>query len=294
MENIILHAGNAHATISPLGAEMTSYVSEDGKERIWEGSPAVWKNHGPILFPVVGSLRDGKARVDGKTYAIEKHGFARRSTFRVEKQGEDFVEMCLASNEETRALYPFDFELYVTHTIWKTGFRTSYVIKNTSSIPLPALIGGHPAFVCPMEAGEEFEEYELVFPKGEDGENSLVDERGLIADKEILHLIDGKRLPLRYEFFDQKDALILTHLVSRQVNLVHKKTGKGLQFSFPDYPVLGVWSKPGMRAPYVCLEPWMGIPDRAEKDVELKDKDYVALISPMQCKRLEYEMELIL
>ncbi len=292
MENIIIKNKGAQGIISTLGGEMISYRNHEGKERIWAGDPQVWKGHGPVLFPIIGSLYDNKTIIHGKTYEIPKHGLARNALFEVISKGENYVEMAFHTNKETLKSYPFHFSLYVRHSIGLFGFTTTYRVTNHSQDEsMPACIGGHPAFICPLEDGESFEDYTLVFPEKETGENLLVNHQGLIYGKEILDSIalNGK-LDLDYHYFNEKDTILLSNLRSRSVRLINEETGSGIQFEFPKFPVLAIWTKPNAHANYICLEPWLGIPDFDKEIGHFEEKDFVAKITPKHTIKLWYTM----
>lgn len=281
MDRVILKNKEAQAIIALKGAEMISYTNQNGKERIWEGNPLVWSGHGPVLFPIIGSLFDNKTYIQNILYHIPKHGISREALFSVTSQGENYVELCFSSSEETKKDYPFDFSLYVRHTIDLYGFTTVYRVVNYSDKAMPACVGGHPAFVCPMEEGYNFEDYSLVFPEKETGENLLVNSQGLLSGHEILQEIaSNQKLKLKYEYFDEKDTLLLSDLRSRSVKLINEKTGNGLQLEFPRFPVLAVWTKPQAHASYICLEPWMGLPDTDQGTGHMEEKAYIANIDP--------------
>lgn len=291
MDNIILTNQGAQAVISPIGAEMISYSNHEGKERIWEGNPNVWGGHGPVLFPVIGSLYEGKTKINGETFEIPKHGIARHALFTEVSKGKNYVELCYKATKETKKIYPFNFSLYVRHTIGLYGFTTVYRVVNHSEQIMPACLGGHPAFVCPMEKGEKFEDYALFFPEKETGTSLMVNQHGLVNGEEILHsiAIDGK-LPLNYSHFDEKDTILLSGLRSRSVRLLNEHTGRGMLFEFPKFPVLAIWTKPQAHANYICLEPWLGLPDTDEGVGNMEDKAYIAKINPKHHIKLWYTM----
>lgn len=294
MEYISLMAGNAKATVQSLGGELISFVDKEGRERLWHGDPEIWPGHAPILFPNIGSLKDNQTLINNKPYSLQKHGFAKRMRFTVAKQGDDFVEMILEANDETRKEFPFEFALHITHTITEDGFTTDYLVENKSQSVMPFCIGGHPGISCPMEDGAAFEDYQLVFPHAETGENALAPAGYLITGTEKLScLVDGRVIPLSHELFDTHDALILTDLKSRKVDLVHKKTGKGIAFSFPKFPILGIWTMPNKRGPYLCLEPWQGMPGWENESGHMEDKPYVIKLQPGQAYKTWYELALI-
>lgn len=283
MENIKLTCGGATAEIQPRGAQIASFKTSSGREVIWQADSNVWAQHAPVLFPVCGSVKDNQISIDGQMYPMTKHGFTRNPEFQVAKQGDDFVELILTPTEESKPMYPFEFVLHVTYTLQENGFTTTFLVENRSDKVMPFCVGGHPGFVCPMENGAEFSDYRLVFPQVENGVNSLAPGGYLIDGFEQLPLQDGTTLPLNYELFDQRDALIFTQLKSRSVDLLHKDSGKGIHFTFPKMEVLAVWTKPGAHAPYLCLEPWHGMPGQVTESGRFEDKPFATHLQPGRC-----------
>ncbi|MDD3412026.1 MAG: aldose 1-epimerase family protein [Eubacteriales bacterium] len=288
-----LHRGGASAMVTTLGAEMRRYVSEDGTSRLWSGDAAVWSGVSPHLFPVIGNLKDGQVYFGGKPYATPKHGIARHSEFAVLRQSEDSCTLRLQNSPETEKVYPFAFAFDVTHQLAERGFTVTYEVENRSEADLPFTLGGHPAFTCPMKEGERFEDYIVRFAEPEEGTSLLVNQRGLIEGKETIELENGRELALRYEDFDQKDTLLFAGLKSRAVELVHRQTGHGLRFSFPAFSTLAVWSKPSAHAPYVCIEPWIGLPAFADEKPGFEHKPYHIEMKPGESYSAWYGMETI-
>ena len=282
--NITLKCGGASAEIQLRGGQIASWKTPDGQERLWQADPAVWAQHAPVLFPVCGTAKDGKIRIAGVTYPMTKHGFTRNPDFALVRKGEDFAELALGPTEESKPMYPFDFCFHVIYTLKENGFRTTFLVENKSDRDMPFCVGGHPGFICPMEDGASFDDYELVFPEKEDGWSALAPGGGCIDGGETLECLrDEGRISLNHALFDEHDALILTHVKSRSVCLVRKGTGRGLRFDFPKMEVLAVWSKPGANADYVCLEPWHGMPDTADCTGNFEDKPFVTILKPGEC-----------
>lgn len=291
---IMLHCGDASAKIQLRGGQIASWKTPDGRERLWQADPAVWAQHAPVLFPVCGSVKDGVISIGGEKYAMPKHGFTRNPDFRLVRKGSDFAELVLTPTEESRPLYPFEFAFHVTYTLKENGYRTAFLVENLSDRPMPFCVGGHPGFICPMEPDSRFEDYELLFPEKEDGWNALAPGGGYIDGGETLECLrDEGRIPLRHEWFDTRDALVLTHVKSRSVLLVRRGTRNGLRFDFPKMEVLAVWSKPGAHADYVCLEPWHGMPDTADATGRFEDKPFVTILAPGEAWQGEFEATLI-
>lgn len=292
MPVIQVHKDGAWMRIDPVGAQMIAYCDKKGKQRLWSGDPDLWDKVAPILFPAIGAIKDGQVRFAGKAYPLSRHGFVREAAFEVREVGEDFCVLALRDSQETQQQYPFSFVLTVTHRLLPEGFVTEMEVENTGSQPMPFALGGHPGFACPMEEGEAFSDYIVRFEKPEEGRSLLCMPHGLITGEEILPLgPDNRTLALRYEDYDRKDTLIFAGLRSRSVELVHRETGKGLRFSFPNSPVLALWTMPHQHVPYLCLEPWNGLPAFADETGDFEDKPYHVTLGAGERFSLAYGME---
>lgn len=292
MANITLKYGMTSAVIMTNGAQMISFKGSNGREVIWQADPNVWASYSPVLFPVCGIAKDEKVIIDGVTYPMAKHGFARYPEFAVEKVGDDFVDLVLKPSEESKRQYPFDFVFHVVFTIRENGFRTDFIVENKSDRVMPFCVGGHPAFIVPMEDGAVFEDYRVVFPRKEAGRSLLVSQ-GLICGEEIIPLENGTTLALKHDWFDTRDTLIFDNANSRSVDLVHKSSGKGLRISYPKMEVLAIWSMPNKNADYVCLEPWHGTPGLVNESGRFEDKPYATLLQPGMSHQCGYDVQLI-
>jgi galactose mutarotase-like enzyme len=282
----------ASVRFDTLGGEMVGYI-KDGVSYAWQGDPAYWSGHAPVLFPVVCSLKNDSVVIEGKQCNIPKHGIARKREFSLLSKTEDSVVFALKADEEGLSVYPFHFELTVTHSLLKNGFQTTYTVTNADSREMPFCIGGHPGFCCPLHDGERFEEYELLFDQTESIKALYTDNGTLLNRNNAVQLIqDGRRIPLRYADFD-RDAFILDGLRSRGVRLVHKDTGKGLHFTFDGFSALGVWTPPLKKAPFLCLEPWAGLPALTDETGNFLDKPYAMVLQPGKVRSFSYAMEII-
>ncbi len=292
MSHINLKCGKTTAVIAKKGAQMISFKGNDGREVIWQADPSVWAGHSPVLFPVCGKPKDEQVIIDGVTYPMAKHGFARYADFSIDKVGEDFVDLILTPTAESKPQYPFDFVFHVVYTLRENGFRTDYIVENKSDRVMPFCVGGHPAFIVPMEDGAVYTDYQVVFPCKETGRSLLVP-GGLIDGEEIIPLENGTTLPLCHDWFDTRDTLIFAEANSHSVDLVHKVSGKGLRISYPKMEVLAIWSMPNKNADYVCLEPWHGTPGLVNESGHFEDKPYATLLQPGMSHQCGYEVDLI-
>lgn len=267
------------AKIDSLGAQLVSLKGRDGFEFLWTGDPEYWKEHAPVLFPIVGALRDNRTRIDGQWFEMTRHGFAKRMEFSVRERGEDYLALCLESNGETRSMYPFDFTFTVTYTLTGEGITTCFTVKNIGSRPLAYSVGGHPGFNLPVDEEAAFEDYTIQFQQHEDQACPVIDlKTGLIDGKEKGFRLSGREIPLQHSLFYQ-DALVFENLNSQVVRIVNKKSGKGIEMDFAGFPMLGIWSAVN-DGPYVCLEPWTGCATLTTEGDEFLEKKGMAQLAP--------------
>lgn len=289
---IRLEKNGAIAEIELLGAEMRRYQTADGRERLWCGNTTAWNGVAPVLFPAIGAIKDGTACFGGNAYATPRHGFAKQMAFQLQEQGADFCSLTITDTPDTLAVYPFAFTLTVTHRLLEKGFVTEFRVFNPNAETMHFCLGGHPGFTCPMQDGEAFEDYIVRFEKKEQGTLRKCIPDGLLREEEWADLgEDGQTLALRYGDFDARDTFIFLGLESRKVELVHKDTGKGMRFSFPSSNTLAVWTRPEAHAPYVCLEPWNGVPAFADETGHFEDKPYHVALGPGESFQMQYEAE---
>lgn len=259
------------ATIAEDGAELISLKSKKNNiEYIWQGDPAFWGRHAPVLFPVVGRLKDDQYTYENQTYPMGQHGFARDSLFEVIEHGSELVSLSLKSTKESKKKYPFEFELILSYVLEEDNLIVKYQVENTGNADMYFSIGGHPAFNVPLEQELTFDDYYLSFsPKKSRTQIPLV---GPFADFE--HKTLGQTntsLDLRRELF-KEDAIIFE---TKGVNTFTIETDEGphsISLSFTDMPYVGVWSPYPQEAPFVCIEPWCGIADEVNTTGNLVDK----------------------
>jgi len=258
-------------SIHPMGAELWSLYHKDYElEYMWGGDPAFWGKHSPLLFPIVGTLKGNIYMYQGRSYSLPRHGFARDREFSVESQRPDSITFLLRSDEQTRAVYPFDFELRIGYRLVSNKVAATYQIRNPAADPMYFSIGGHPAFRVPLVPGTDYTDYYLEFDGIEETPRWPISKDGLIEREPVPLLQDTAVLSLRKELF-AKDALVLKHPISAGVTLRSGQTERGLRMDFPGFPFLGIWAAPN--ADFVCIEPWCGIADPVDSNQQLVEKE---------------------
>ncbi|MCF6299294.1 MAG: aldose 1-epimerase family protein [Thiomicrorhabdus sp.] len=255
--------------INSSGSEMQSFFDKNRKlECLWQGNPDYWARQAPVLFPIVGRLKNDRLIHLGQSYPMSQHGFARDMPFDVCLKESDAVQLRLLSNQVTLKQFPFDFELLIDYRIQSNRLVTTYIIRNPQDVSLPVAIGGHPAFNWPLFPGIAQEAHVIEF---EHDENQLIRqlENGLMLDKKIQNPIENKQLVLNNALFEN-DALIFDKIKSRV--LTYSAADEiSLTLCFNDFPHFGIWNKPG--ASFVCLEPWHGYSSGKNFDGDFSQKE---------------------
>lgn len=274
---VTLESSSLAAVIDPHGAQLLSFKTRLGKELLWQGDPAYWPEHAPILFPVIGPLENGLLRHRGKAYPMPPHGFARQRDFAVAQRTATNCVFELRDDAETRAHYPFAFRLNVEFALTAEALRATISVANLGDEALPADVGFHPGFVWPLTEGRPKEEYVLRFAEAEPEpiRRGTGDPVSLYPEGRPTP-VEGGVLRLRDDLFEDL-AIVFDRLRSRSCTF-GVPGGLGLQLDFPDSPYLGVWSVPG--AHFVAIEPWQGLPRPVDFDGAFVEKPGIALIDP--------------
>lgn len=251
------------AEINPLGAELSRIVV-DGVDFLWNGDPTFWTGRAPIMFPICGGLKDDKFIYQGKEYTLNKHGYAKFSTFTVEKAEKDTATFLLCSDEESRKKYPFDYEFRVTFALVKNELVITYRVDNKTDGEMYCSVGAHEAYACP----EGIQDYDVIFPQKETLDAYELD-GNLLTYHPVPILRDETTIALKYDYF-AVDALVFLDVKSDSMTLRNRNTGRQVTMSFPEYEYLLLWTKPG--AGYICMEPWSGIQDRTDSNYDITKK----------------------
>lgn len=246
--------------VESLGAELRSLKDPDGVEYIWQRDPAYWAKSAPLLFPWVGRLPGGGYQVNGATYSLPRHGFAKDLPFSVEQPAPDLLRFHLQQDAGTLGQFPFPFHLTLSYRLEGDALEIVAAVQNTGPAPMPFGLGSHPGFRAPLEEGLDFSDYVLQFSPGPLSPRRVEFAPSGLRTGRVLPfaLAQGNRLPLAHSLFDQ-DAVVL-YQAGSQVSLLPRQGGKGLALSFPDAPYVGFWQPPGSCAPFLCIEPWCTLP----------------------------------
>lgn len=265
------------ASFATKGAELQSLVSKETNiNYIWCGDANYWGKFSPVLFPIVGALKNNTYIFNEKPYQLPRHGFARDMDFGFEKIAENEIVFTLAHSDETLKVFPFEFILSLRYKLIANTLSCTYEVKNLATNDLYFSIGGHPAFAVPLNSNEAFDDYFLQFNKDE----SLTAHHvlnNLISNNTKVIALNQRKLALTHQLF-AKDALVLKTLKSDTISLLNQKNKHGLDFKFKDFPYFGIWA--AKNADFVCLEPWCGIADGENHHQEFTQKEGINCLLP--------------
>lgn len=287
-----VHIKSEEISVSCLleGAMLHSLV-KDGVEYLWQGDAKYWAGQAPVCFPITGVLRDSKAVAFGKPCEMKRHGVARIHPFEIAEQGGNYVSFVQHSSGETKKAFPFDYSLEIRYTVLKNSVTTRYTVRNTGTDRLPFVIGGHPAFNCPLEAGRDFEDYIVAF-SGAVGQKCLRPdvETGLVDISKRYDVLDEPdKIYLDHSLFDL-DAMVFDNIRTKSALLT--AGGRGVRIDYQDFDNLLIWSSSN-GGNFVALEPWTGISTCSDEDEVFENKRGMTVLEPGNEASFAFKITLI-
>ncbi len=283
--DVIISSGEFSAAIKEKGAELHSVKNKEGLEFMWQAGKA-WERHAPVLFPIVGRLKNDTYRYKDKEYKMSQHGFARDRNFSLVTKTDSSCSFELQADAETKEVYPFDFKLRLIYHISGNKLQCSYEVENAGNTEMFFSIGAHPGFRCPLRNNENFSDYSLLFEQYTLLQTAL--EGGLRSTDNKVVPMEGKKVPLSSNLFDN-DALVFENKQINSMALASEKSGHRITVNCRNWPYFGVWSKKG-NTEFVCLEPWHGIADHVESGGDLEKKDGIISLGPGKVFKASYEL----
>lgn len=286
-EIISISNGSLTASIDTMGAQLMS-LRKGESEYLWQGDSNWWPRRAPILFPIVGVLKDSKAESAEGTISLARHGLARLNQFEVVEQSVSSVTLQLKSTEETLKAYPYDFELKLIFSVAGDTLTQTYEVTNPANVVLPFTLGAHPAFNIPIPGVEasSLNHYHLLFTHSWTSYGPSITDEGLCDYTTPQRLIvDSDTLPLSWELIDREKTITLEDVPDRRITLATStethSEAHGIQMDFEGFDYLGIWSAaPG--CPFVALEPWCGIADTVDCDGIFEHKPGIMCLEPEQ------------
>jgi galactose mutarotase-like enzyme len=266
-------------TIESNGAEIRSLKNKaTGEEYIWQINKSIWGSSSPVLFPAIGKIKDDKVTFNGQAYAMPKHGIIRNNEqLNFEQHSNTECSFTLTSSPETLKQYPFKFIFTVNFKLIDKRLIMTYKIENKDTLPMQFSCGGHTAYACLLNENTKLSDYVIEFPKQINLQANTLGSSGLLSHNKRNIESSEATLPLSNTLFNE-DALIFSDIKYDWVRLRKKNKEKGIKVKFTGYPHLALWAKPG--ADYVCIEPWLGLPDKEDESIELTKKTSYKTIEP--------------
>lgn len=289
---IILKNDDLEVSLHPKGAEIHKIVGlHDHINYMWRRDPILWANSAPILFPFVGAVNNNEFRIDGKTYTMTQHGFARHSEFATNQKSDTEVTFTLTSNDYIAEHYPYLFELNVTYSLEGSSLKCHLEVRNTDQQNITFGIGGHPAFACPFMEGEHSNDYYLEFSEYESLERKIIDveAKGMSYNTEPL-FDNEKRFFVRQAMFD-RDAVVVKNFKSESVALKSLNHNKSIVFHMQGFEHLGIWASKHVGG-LIAIEPWVGHNDYVGFAGEFKEKEGVRTIAPNEVFEAEFIVDI--
>ena len=265
---ITLQNQNLSAKINPFGAELKSLINiANGTEYIWQANPAFWNRSAPILFPIVGEVKNNAITVNGEQYALNRHGFARDSVFTVLQSSDTMAAFTLQSTADTQKIFPFGFSFTVIYTLENNSLKTTFRVENISQQTLYFSVGAHPAFNLPTG---NITDYYIEFEKPEHLHRHLLANNLFSGETEEV-IKNSNKLDLNTALFD-KDAIVFKHPQSKVMTLKSKTGDYAITMHYDGFPYFGIWTKPNCEQ-FICLEPWCGLADNAAFNGDFSEKE---------------------
>jgi galactose mutarotase-like enzyme len=277
-------------SVSPKGAELQSIFNKANQlEYLWSGDPAFWGKKSPVLFPIVGGLKNNSYTYNGTSYQLSRHGFARDLVFTLTAHTQDSISFTLDANERTQEQYPFLFRFTITYTLDRNVLTCNYQVTNIDIKPIFFSVGAHPAFKVPLVEGTHFDDYYLQFNAKETTGQWPLSPEGLIETAPVPFFHNNDRIQLTKSLF-YGDALVFKGLNSTAISLCHNTSAHGFKFSYEQFPYMGIWS--AKDADFVCIEPWCGIADQVNSTGDIKKKEGIQLLLPGEQFNRSWSVEL--
>lgn len=285
---IILENNHFKASFAKKGAELQSILNKNNNlDYLWNGDPAYWGKFSPVLFPIVGALKDDTYHYQNKEYTLPRHGFARDYEFQANQVDNEEVIFTLTQNEETLKVYPFQFILQLQYKLTESGLSCTYHVINPHDHTMLFSIGAHPAFKVPLDSALDYSDYFLEFNKDTMLPCHKIN-NNLIANETFRVELDNQRLNLSHDLF-YNDALVIKALKSDCIAIRSDSSPNGLHFKFQDFPFFGIWA--AKDANFLCLEPWCGIADGKDHSKELEEKEGIIHLGSTETWTRTWEVE---
>ena len=290
MSEYVLHNEELIVTINSRGAELTGLKdAKNGNNYLWDAKPEFWARHSPVLFPLVGSLKDKKYSYEGVTYSMNQHGFARDMEFELMEQSKDTIWFALKNTKETMEVYPFAFALMIGYQLKNREVKVMWKVVNDGQKDMFFSIGAHPAFTCPILPNTKRDDYYIQLDGVETMNYRLLTEDGLAQSHLNSIGTESGILPFDKDLFSN-DALVVENHQTQKVSILTPEKVPYITVRF-DAPLFGLWTPTRGDAPFLCIEPWYGRCDGENFNGELKDREWGNHLSANEVFEAAYTIE---
>ncbi len=283
-----LHHKKLSVSVNSLGAELCS-LKKDQEELLWQANKKIWPRHAPVLFPIVGKLKNSCYNYNGKEYSLPQHGFARDKEFILTEQTDSVLEFELTASEESLTVYPFHFSLIIRYELLDNELNVQYRIFNPGSKNLLFSIGAHPGFSCKRIENETLEDLYLDFESGHELAAQKL-KNGLITDETHKIKLQNGTLPLKSDLFEN-DALVFKNTQVNSVKLASKRSATVIKLVCKSWPYFGIWTKKDCKD-FICLEPWYGVADDEQTKGNLEEKEGIIKVLPYASFKTDFSLEI--
>ena len=282
---------NEHLTceFNEKGAELISLKNNENIDFLWNGAEKFWSSHSPILFPIIGRIRNNTYNIDDTTFEMKIHGFARDLFFTLIDKRDNSCTFFLKYNEETLKQYPFKFNLKINYELIINTLNINYEVENIDEKDMYFSIGSHPGFNCPIFNDENFEDYYIEFSSNETMPRYLVSKDGLIKRDPVPFLNDENKINLSKEFILENDTIVLKDPKSEFLSLKNTKNPYEIKVKIKNHSYIGIWTA-SEESHFICIEPWKGIADFEDSTGEFIKKDGLIKLGPQKKYTTNYSI----
>ena len=275
----IIESDILRVTVTEAGAQIKSVIYKaDGVEHMWNGNPEVWKYHSPVMFPYAGKVKDGRIEIRGQVVEnAPQHGFHRVSRHHLLSQTTDSVTFVLTENEQTMAIFPYQFRCLTTIKVVGDSVQHIVTVENTDHEPFTFGVGYHPAYVIPFDSDHSIEDYEFRFSDME-SPICLAAPMGLLNGEYYTLGANIRHIPIREGMFDT-GSHCMVNLRSRKLGVYEKGSNRAVVCDIEQFPYCLIWSTPG-KPHFVCIEPWHSVPSLERGSYSWDEKAAAARVDP--------------
>ncbi|WP_220750969.1 aldose 1-epimerase family protein [Apilactobacillus xinyiensis] len=275
--------------LNTKGAELTSVKDNKEHEYIWQADSKFWGRHAPVLFPIIGRLKDDFYLLHGNKYSMGQHGFARDNEFEVLEKNDNSVLFKLSENDETMSMYPYKFSLQIKYTLSNKTLSVDYIVKNNDTKLMYYSIGAHPAF----NLSYNMENYKITINDG--GSYKHIPLNKSLSDFEDTDELNANEpIRLNREFF--KDDAKIIDTSDNSINsfvLSNDKDNHKIKVNAFNCKYTGIWSTYPKDGSFVCIEPWWGIADTTSHNHEINTKVGINELMPTKSNDYNLNIEFI-